>query len=152
MNKTEILAFELLKKRGYKEGDIAYQGSKNPDFVCSDGKRFEIKRIYGKNELLFTERQMKELKGTDIILVFDSEDKELKGEFFWSDRQTDFTIKIIKRSNTKMQITVSDKTYEILKREMKKIGYERINTYAAMVLSSCVMKMEREGRFDDGFG
>jgi len=152
MNQAEILAFELLKKRGYKEEEIIYQGSKNPDFICNDGKRFEIKRVYGRNELLFTERQMKELEGTDIILAFNSERKELIGEFLWSEKeiQTKFKIKVIKYQK-KLQITVSDRIYAIIKREAKK-GDKRILTYAAILLSETVDEKDKRVKFDDGFG
>lgn len=151
MNKAEMLAFELLKKRGYKEEDIIYQGSKNPDFVCSDGKRFEVKRVYGKNELLFTEKQMEELRDTDTILVFDTEHKELKDEFLWPGEQIDFIIKVIKYPKNKFQITISDRMYTILEKLAKK-GDKHILTLAGTLLSDKLEETEKKGRFDDGFG
>ena len=52
----------------------------------------------------------------------------------------------------KLQITVSDKIYAIIEREAEKEGAERILTYAGSLLSKCIAKMEREGKFNDGFG
>lgn len=151
MNKAEMLAFELLKKRGYKEEEITYQGSKNPDFVCSDGKRFEVKRVYGKNDLLFSERQINELRSDDTVLVFDTERKELIGEFLWLEKTTRFFIKVTKLPKNKLHITVSDRIYAIIEREAKK-GDKRIQTYAAMLLGEAVDEKDKRGGFDDGFG
>lgn len=52
----------------------------------------------------------------------------------------------------KLQITISDKTYAIVEREAEKEGAEHILTYAGSLFSKCVTKMEREEKFDDGFG
>ena len=52
----------------------------------------------------------------------------------------------------KLQITIPDEVYAILEREAKKNKMGHILTYASGVLSKCIAKMEREGRFDDGFG
>lgn len=52
----------------------------------------------------------------------------------------------------KLQITVSDEVYAILEREAEKDKIPHILTYAGSLFSKCVAKMERDGRFDDGFG
>lgn len=52
----------------------------------------------------------------------------------------------------KLQITISDKTYAIVEREAEKEGAEHILTYAGGLFSKCIAKMERGGKFDDGFG
>ncbi len=52
----------------------------------------------------------------------------------------------------KLQITVSDEVYAILEREAGKNKMLHILTYASGVFSKCVAKMERDGKFDDGFG
>ena len=152
MNQAEMLAFEILKKRGYKEEEIIYQGTKNPDFVCNDGKRFEVKKLYGRDELLFTERQMKELENTDTILVFNTERKEQIGEFLWSGKeiQTKFKIKVIKYQK-KLQITISDEVYALLEKEVKPKG-TRILTYAAILFSEYLIERAKKRKFDDGFG
>ncbi|MBC8521368.1 MAG: hypothetical protein H8D26_05195, partial [Methanomicrobia archaeon] len=145
MNKAEIIAFELLKKRGYEEEDIIYQGTKNPDFICTDGKRFEVKRIYGRNELLFTQKQMKELQNDDKILVINTEIKKLSDEFLWSEaqKQSRFIIKIMKYPNRRLQITISDRIYGIIEREAKK-GDKRIFTFAGMLLAEAVDAKDKE--------
>ena len=53
----------------------------------------------------------------------------------------------------KLQITVSDKMYVIIKREAEKEGAEEhILTYAGGLFSRLIAKAERERGFDDGFG
>lgn len=83
MNTTELLAQEWLLSQGYKNTQIIFRPNVSPDFVCQDGKRYEVKRLYG-NKLLFTKDQVEVLKDTDIILVFDKE--ELKNKFLWKDK------------------------------------------------------------------
>lgn len=50
----------------------------------------------------------------------------------------------------KLQITISDRIYEIIEREAKK-GDKRIFTYAAILLSEAVDEKDKQGKFDDGF-
>ena len=50
----------------------------------------------------------------------------------------------------KLQITISDRIYEIIKREAKK-GDKRIFTFAATLLAETVDEKDKKG-FDDGFG
>ena len=66
MNKTELLGWELLREQGYKKKDVKFNCNKSPDFICSDGKRYEVKIIFGKN-ILFYPTQIKSLKKNDII-------------------------------------------------------------------------------------
>lgn len=51
----------------------------------------------------------------------------------------------------KLQITVSDRIYAIIKREAEK-GDKRILTYAAILLAETVDEKDKKGKFDDGFG
>ena len=95
VSKTEIMAIEWLKKnKGYKEKDIRFFPNRTPDFVCRDKMRYEVKRVYGEN-LLFSERQIKDIRGNDSILVFD--DAGFKEQFKWKNRYNSFyRIKIVK--------------------------------------------------------
>lgn len=86
MNKTEKLGFEWLQKQGYRRSYIKFNCNTSPDFVCFDGKRFEVKKLYKKDRALsFSSSQIKQLKDTDIILVFN--DEELVYKFLWKDRK-----------------------------------------------------------------
>lgn len=71
MNQTETQAYNWLLKQGYSEKDIVFRRRKTPDFICSDGSKFEVKRLYGKS-ITFGIKQLESIKQTpDIkILVF----------------------------------------------------------------------------------
>jgi len=61
MNKTERKAFEWLLRQGVPKSSIHYQKRKSPDFVLSDGRMIEVKRIVG-NTIFFGRKQFEELK------------------------------------------------------------------------------------------
>ncbi len=90
VNKTEIMGKEWLEKtKNYKEKDII-KNSGTPDYICSDGQRYEVKYFNG-GKLMFTNHQIKSLKENDNIIVFDKQ--KYIGEFLWKNRK-DFFIKI----------------------------------------------------------
>lgn len=103
MNKTEIMALEWLIQRGYKRNEIIINSNTSPDFICMDGKRYEVKFLYG-NKLIFSHVQSKILKNKDLILVFSRDN--FVNEFLWGNRdKTPFEIKILPDSPfTKIQI------------------------------------------------
>jgi len=45
MTKTEQLTKEWLMRHGYKEDDIIFQSATSPDFILSDGKSIEVKKV-----------------------------------------------------------------------------------------------------------
>lgn len=93
LNKTELMALEWLKNQGYKEKDIIRVPNQSPDFLCMDGKRYEVKFLYG-NKIIFYSTQVKNLKDDDIILVFDRD--SLITKFLWKDRdKVPLNIKIL---------------------------------------------------------
>lgn len=51
----------------------------------------------------------------------------------------------------KLQITVSDRIYAIIKREAKK-GDKRVLTFTGTLLAEAVDEKDKRGGFDDGFG
>jgi len=53
MNKTEEGFFKWLLKQGYKPEDIHYQGRGTLDFVTSDGRKWEVKRLYRHKILIY---------------------------------------------------------------------------------------------------
>ncbi len=77
MHKSETKGYSWLLKQGYSEEDIVYQKRKNPDFLTSDGKGFEVKRLYAKT-VWFTRNQFEEIKNMkDVtLLVFANEKDE----------------------------------------------------------------------------
>ena len=112
MNKTETLAFNLLKERGYKEKDIIFNSNKTPDFMCNDGKRFEVKFLYG-NQLLFSKLQILVLKADDLILVFNRD--RFISEFKWKDRRKSvFEIKIVDYGSDNKIIKINKETQKKL--------------------------------------
>ena len=85
MNKSERIAREwLIKEKGYKKEDIFFQSNDTPDFVCTDGKGYEVKRLYGTSVLIY-EKQTQNLAGTTIIVV-NTEKEEVVTTFEWDNR------------------------------------------------------------------
>lgn len=134
VTKTELMAFEWLKKtKGYSGKEIIRQSNKTPDFICLDGKRYEVKLLYGNN-LIFYHSQIKDLKNEDTILVFDRD--RFLTNFLWGERNnTSFNIKIVQVEGTtiqiekntlnklkKLRITKRETYDEILNRLMEKCG------------------------------
>lgn len=54
MNKTEQLFFRWLLRQGYNPDDIHYRGNSALDFTTSDGKKWEVKRLYDHKILIQT--------------------------------------------------------------------------------------------------
>jgi len=93
MNKTELMAFEWLKtSKGYTEDQII-RNAGTPAFVCTDGKRFDSRFLYGK-KILFSAKQSKSLRPDDVIIVFDRD--KFVSNFLWHDRfACPFVVKIM---------------------------------------------------------
>ena len=77
MNKTEVKAYNWLIKQGYSKEQIVYRSRKTPDFLTSDGRGFEAKKLYG-DLIWFTKSQFEELKSMSNvkILVFKDDSEE----------------------------------------------------------------------------
>jgi len=101
MNQIELLGFEWLRKHGYEEKDIRFNCNKSPDFICSDGKRYEVKKIQ-KNQILFYPIQITSLKEDDIILVFQKENYVTN--FLWKEREKPFSFRIYFNKEITIQI------------------------------------------------
>jgi hypothetical protein len=86
LNKTEVMALKWLKTQGYSEEDIFHNTRASPDFMCTDGKQYEVKKVYC-NTLIFTDLQLKTLNSDVIILVFDNEN--FVSSFFWGKRENE---------------------------------------------------------------
>jgi len=68
MDKTEKKAYDWLMTKGYTPKDIIFQKRKNPDFLTSDGKGFEAKRLRQRT-LWFTSNQFEELKAKEAVTL-----------------------------------------------------------------------------------
>ena len=81
MNKSETKAKKwLMKKKGYKEGDIVFQRAYTPDFLCSDGQSFEVKRLY-QNTIWFHNTQAEEIrraKNCSVLIMADNMEDPIK--------------------------------------------------------------------------
>lgn len=112
MNNTELYAKKWLLKNGYKEEEIIFRQNSSPDFICKDGKRFEVKYLYG-NKLIFSKKQEDNLKKTDIILVFDK--NGLKAQFNWGDKdKTMFEVIVYDTNKGNTTIKASEKLWNFL--------------------------------------
>ncbi len=119
------MALEWLKKKGYKEEDIIKNSNKSPDFICNDGKRYEVKFLYG-GRIIFYDTQIKNLKEQDIILVFDRSNFVTK--FLWKDKnKISLNIQVIEQTG-QTTINIRKITLEKLKilRITKRETYEEI--------------------------
>jgi len=77
MNQTERKAYEWILKQGYSKKDIVFRRKKTPDFVLSDGKAYEAKRLYGKSTVWFTPSQLEDITAANAtVLVFSDEADE----------------------------------------------------------------------------
>lgn len=75
MNISEGKGHKWLLKQGYKEEDIVFQ-RKGIDFICADGKGYEVKRLYG-HVIWFHKGQLERTKGeNNSVLVFDDDLEE----------------------------------------------------------------------------
>lgn len=130
MNKTELLAKEYLcHKYKYKPDEII-KNNKTPDFICPDGKRFEVKLLY-RNTILFYPNQILQMKEEDCVLVFDRD--KFVSFFLWKERDKSYIkIKTIggnlslirisvdtKNQLNKLKLTHSETYEEILQRLLK---------------------------------
>lgn len=131
--KTEKLALGYLKdKYKYNSTEIILGRKSTPDIICSDGKRFEVKYLYG-NKLIFYNTQVKSLLPEDIVLVFNN--KELVTSFKWKEKQKLKNIKLVIVGENRVRIEIDEdilltinslkkntqETYsDVLRRELKR--------------------------------
>jgi hypothetical protein len=78
MNISEEKGYNYLLKNGYKPEDITFQPLKTPDFICKDGKCFEVKKRYG-NSIWFYDKQFEIIKKVkaDILIFSDLSEEPL---------------------------------------------------------------------------
>ena len=74
LNKTEIKGYNWLLSKGYSINDIKFQCNITPDFLTSDGKGWEIKRIFARNKIFMSVLQFKRIKqmvDTQVVIFND---------------------------------------------------------------------------------
>ncbi|MEM2447843.1 MAG: hypothetical protein QXT14_02695 [Candidatus Bathyarchaeia archaeon] len=64
---TKRMARDWLIRNGYRKEDIVFNKRSSPDFILSDGRKIEVKRLAG-NTIYFTAKQWESL--TDDVEVF----------------------------------------------------------------------------------
>ena len=82
MNKTELLAYEELKRRYGNDGVTRINRRGHPDFICGED-RYEVKKAYG-DKISFSGPQIKNFLPTDKIMVYQND--KLVAEFLWGER------------------------------------------------------------------
>lgn len=77
MTKTEQLAKEWLMSLGYSEDDIVFRSVDSPDFLLSNGKSIEVKKVNG-HTLSIYEAQWEKLKAQSdcSIAIFNETSSE----------------------------------------------------------------------------
>ncbi len=122
MNKTEQKAKEWLIEQGYKDNEIIFSEN-TPDFTCMDGKRYEVKFLYG-NQIIFYPTQLEKMENEDIILVFDR-DKFIM-QFKWKDRKkVPIKVKEIKLTDTSIKIEIDKEVAN----KIKEIKLKKLESY-----------------------
>ena len=82
MNKTELLAYEELKRRYGNDGVTRINRRGHPDFICGED-RYEVKKASG-DKISFSGPQIKNFLPTDKIMVYQND--KLVAEFLWGER------------------------------------------------------------------
>jgi len=74
MNKTVKKAYTFLLKK-YDKKDISFNTRMPYKFLTSDGKRWEVKRLYG-NKILLSKKHFDYLCNNETIILVFSDDKD----------------------------------------------------------------------------
>ena len=77
MNRTQEKALHWLMQQGHKREEISFKQNHSPNFVTNDGKKFDVKRLYG-TQIIFYNKQYQQLKHhpKTLILVFKENEQE----------------------------------------------------------------------------
>ena len=118
-NLTELKARKWLVNQGYKNNEIIFNGGHTPDYTCADGKRYEVKFLYG-DEILFYSTQIEKMKDDDEVLIFDRFKFIIK--FKWKDRKkSHIKIRIVDNTIEKrMTIYPNKELRAFIKKEAEK--------------------------------
>lgn len=147
MNKSELICFEWLKEQGHEEEDILFSANKSPDFKCSNGKKYEAKKLYG-DKILFSERQLTDLDNTLIVVVDADKEKVVKTfEFDDKDKLNDLKIIISKKRGMFVDIAMDEETREEVFGFANEFGFKMPRAY--LELLQLGLESYKKGEFKD---
>lgn len=110
-------------EQGYKEEDIFFTPNKSPDFTCNDGSRYEAKKLYGRNILMYA-TQIESLENA-IIVVVDTNKERVIRTFKFSDREKQKGIGIKTIDVKKVTLKIESDTHKELIKMLSKRQIER---------------------------
>ena len=147
MNKSEEKGYKWLLKKGYKEEEIAFQ-RKGIDFICADGKGYEVKKLYG-HTIWFHKGQLERTKGeNNSVLVFDEEEEPI-AVISSMELEKDRVISGIKITVVNKEpnegysvISLKREVIEEIKQKAKESGLKSISAFLSRVLEEREVKKE----------
>ena len=129
MSKSEAKAFEWLKKnKGYAKEQIICQSHRSPDFIITNGEKYEVKKIYS-NKIIFYKKQIEKLTDDTFVLVFDDINFNPCFIFKWKDikNKNEYNgISIIKVMLDTTTVQIDKETWDNLALLKIKNGFECI--------------------------
>lgn len=142
INKTELMAIEWLKKQGYKKNEIIKTNS-TPDFVCLDGKKYEVKFLY-RNKLVFSYRQVEKLKNNDMILVFNN--NSFVHKFLWKNKnKINFNIVVISPPKDGITMKLDKKLIKnVFNTVEKKFGFDALKASKGQISNTQAVNVALE--------
>lgn len=84
MNTVETIAFKWLSQK-YSSSKVKFQGKSVPSFVCSDGSKYVVKKLY-KNKLIFYRDQQESLDKENPQVIMIGQNNQVVGTFWWAER------------------------------------------------------------------
>lgn len=143
MNKSEAKAKRwLLEKKGYLESEMVFQRARTPDFLCADGKSFEVKRLYS-NTIWFYDTQVEQIRNEEDCFVVVISDEEEPIAIIKSEQIRDGAIiagvrvKVIEKTN---ETTVKLKG-EVLERVLRERAKRERETKEAVSIAEVVKEI-----------
>jgi len=137
-SKTEYMAIEYLKKKGFSK--IVRNPDRTPTFICDDKVRVEVKRLQA-GIIYFTRNQIEKMKDDDVVLVFD--DNGFVTEFRWKDRDKQkLRIKVLDKSYR--TIRIDENTYYMLNFARACLVKKLEDLYGSTTLSATIQYLVRK--------
>ena len=140
MRASEKVAFQYLQERGYQPKDIDFNTARVVDFVCSDGKKFEVKSLQHKRTLVFTSNQWNHFNKSkiDIIVVYNG---QVRGVFpFEEVLVRGYKTSILGKAT---RITVPETLYNRALKAIKEGKFPGIRNFSAIVEFALVQLLEK---------
>ena len=106
MRKSETVAYNYLLNGGYKKSEIDFSPIRSIDFLCSDGRKIEVKSLIPKQSLIFTEKQWNELQGSDVEIMVVNDDRVIHIFSFSNIKREPYKISILHQDGLKPHVDV----------------------------------------------